>query len=53
MKNVFDEMIHTIQKDQSRYQKDILSGLSNSKDKSKKGGSSAAPSEGEKKCVIM
>jgi hypothetical protein len=53
VKNVFDEMIHTILKDQSRYQKDILGGLSNSKDKSKKGGSSAAPSEGEKKCVIM
>jgi hypothetical protein len=51
---VFDEMIHTILKDQAKYQKDILAGINNPKEKSKKGGSSSAPgNEGEKKCLIM
>ena len=52
VKNVFDEMIQAILKDQARYQKDILAGLNTpGKDKQKKGGGSS--NEGEKKCIIM
>lgn len=56
VKNVFDEAIHAIIKDKSKYQKDILAGLNQlqhqSTSKGKKGSKGASGPNGEKNCLI-
>ncbi|TNV75994.1 hypothetical protein FGO68_gene3684 [Halteria grandinella] len=49
VKNVFDEAIHAILKDQSKYNKEMLAGLKDGIQKGKKGGGP----DGDKKCLIF